>query len=222
MPVDQELARLPVAQHHERRRPAEDCHPRLAGPPPYAYGDGAVRCAEVDGGQESGPGLLVAPESGGHREVPSARRGRQVLGGYGDRYPAPDQGSARVGAVRIEDQQLARPVVHTGEQIVREGEEPRVLGEMPVVECGPLVAVGEVQQAYPARDLVGHQEAGRQVGRVGHGDLLRTVGGVQRCGGKPWPALLEMIIMCKVPLCGGDGSRGPAVAPASSPGPYRI
>ncbi|CAO0834337.1 hypothetical protein SMICM17S_00645 [Streptomyces microflavus] len=119
--------------------------------------------------------------------MPSARRGRQVLGGYGDRYPAPDQGPARVGAVRIEDQQLARPVVHTGEQIVREGEEPRVLGEVPVVECGPLVAVGEVQQADPARDLVGDQEAGRQVGRVGHGVLLKTVGGVQGAAGSLGP-----------------------------------
>ncbi|CAD5916015.1 protein of unknown function [Streptomyces sp. KY75] len=177
VPVDQEFAGLPVAQHHERRRPAEDRDTRLTGPPPYAYGDGSVRCVEVDGRQQPVPGLLVTPEAGGHREVPAARRDRQVFGGYGDRYPAPDQGPARIRAVRIEDQQLARPVVHAGDQFVRQGEEPGVLGEVPVVQCRPLVAVREVQQADAPGDLVGDQEAGWQMGRVGHGELLRAVYG---------------------------------------------
>ncbi len=222
MPVDQEFAGLPVAQHHERRRPAQDRHARLPGPPPYAYGDGPVRCVQVDGGQQPGPGLLVAPEAGGHREAPSVRCGRQVLGGHGDRYPPPDQGPARVGAVRIEDQQLARPVVHAGDQIVRQCEKARVLGRVAVVERRHLLTARQVQQADAPRDLVGDQQAGVGMGRLRHGGLLGWSAEFGHEGGRSWPALLEMIIMCKVPVCGGDGSRGSAAAPDSSPGPYRI
>lgn len=204
MPVDQEFAGLPVAQHHERRRPAEDRHAGLPGPPPYAYGDGPVRCVQVDGGQQPGPGLLVAPEAGGHRETPSVRRGRQVLGGHGDRYPPPDQGPARVGAVRIEDQQFARPVVHAGDQTVRQCEKSCVLSGVPVVERRHLLTARQVQQADTPRDLVGDQQAGVRVGRLGHGGLLGSVGGARWWSGRSWPALLEMIIMCKVPVGGGD------------------
>lgn len=162
MPVDQQFARLPVAQHHERGRSAEDRDARLAGPPPYAYGDGAVRCVEVDGGQKPRPGLLVAAEAGGHRELPAARVRSQMLGGDGDRYPPPDQRPVRAGAVGVEDQQLTRPVVHAGDQVVRQGEEARVLGEVPVVQRRPLDAVRKVQQADPPGDMVGDQETRRR------------------------------------------------------------
>lgn len=150
-----------MAQHHERRGAAEDRDPRLAGPPPYAYGYRAVRRVEIDGRQQPGPRLLVASEPGGHREEPPFRGRRQVFGRNRDRYATPDQGASRARTVGVEGQQFARPVVHAGDQAVREGEEAGVLGEVAVVHLGPFRAVGEVQQADPPGDMVGDEEPGR-------------------------------------------------------------